>query len=55
MNEFSIETSCMLHRQFYMPNFAATKCGSAYGLMKNSHALSGILLFQILYSTPKNM
>ena len=29
-NEFSIETSCVLHFQFYRPNFDVTKWGSAY-------------------------
>ena len=47
MNEFSIETSCVLHCQFYRLNFDVAKCGSAYavyGLMKSGRALSGILL-----------
>ena len=50
MNEFSIETTGVLHCQFYKSNFDVTKCGSAYslcGLMKSGHALFGILIFQI--------
>ena len=30
MNEFSKETSCVLHCRFYRSNFDVIKCGSAY-------------------------
>ena len=30
MNDFSIETSGVLHCQFYRSDFDVTKCGSAY-------------------------